>query len=232
MAIMIKIKASKREKAGKGASRAIRRTGLVPTVIYGDKKAPVLCSVEEKALVALLNKKGIWTHQFEVDVDGEKYRSICQDIQFHPLSDRPIHADFLRISKNTHLVMEIPLHFINETTSVGIKKGGVLNIVHRALEVSCFPDNIPEHLELDIEALDIGDGLTTKNIKLPEGVKLTNDEELTVVTIAEPAKEEVEPTPVATPAEGATEEKGNATPAENAKANPAPSEQPEKEGKK
>ncbi len=196
MANMIEIKAAKREKAGKGASRAVRRTGFVPTVIYGDKKAPVLCSIEEKILVALLNKSGFWTHQFEIDVDGEKFRTVCQDVQFHPVTDRPIHADFLRISKNAKLVMDIPLHFANEETAPGIKDGGVLNVVHRSLEVSCSPDNIPEHLELDLSNLAMGEGLTTKDIVLPEGVKLVDDEEITVVTIAEPAKE-VEEAPVA-----------------------------------
>lgn len=195
MANMIEIKAAKREKAGKGASRAVRRTGFVPTVIYGDKKAPVLCSIEEKILVALLNKSGFWTHQFEIDVDGEKFRTVCQDVQFHPVTDRPIHADFLRISKNAKLVMDIPLHFANEETAPGIKDGGVLNVVHRSLEVSCSPDNIPEHLELDLSNLAMGEGLTTKDIVLPEGVKLVDDEEITVVTIAEPAKE-VEEAPV------------------------------------
>lgn len=211
MAKMIELKAAKREKAGKGASRAVRRTGFVPTVVYGDKKAPVLCSVEEKTLKTLLDKAGFWTHQIEIDVDGEKYRTICQDVQFHPLTDRPIHADFLRIAKNARLTMEIPLHFLNEETAVGIANGGVLNIVHRSLEVSCLADNIPEHLELDVAGLDIGDGLTTKDIKLPDGVKLTDDEELTVVTIAEPAKEEVEETPAAAePAEGEEGAEGSA----------------------
>lgn len=203
MANMIEIKAAKREKAGKGASRAVRRTGFVPTVIYGDKKAPVLCSVEEKILVALLNKSGFWTHQFEIDVDGEKFRTVCQDVQFHPVTDRPIHADFLRISKNAKLVMDIPLHFANEELAPGIKGGGVLNIVHRSLEVSCSPDNIPEHLELDLSSLAMGEGLTTKDIVLPEGVKLVDDEEITVVTIAEPAKEEVEEAPASAAAEEA-----------------------------
>lgn len=196
MANMIEIKAAKREKAGKGASRAVRRTGFVPTVIYGDKKAPVLCSIEEKNLITLLNKSGFWTHQFEINVDGEKFRTVCQDVQFHPVSDRPLHVDFLRISKNAKLVMDIPLHFANEEMAPGIKDGGVLNVVHRSLEVSCSPDSIPEHLELDLSNLAMGEGLTTKDIVLPEGVKLVDDEEITVVTIAEPAKE-TEEAPVA-----------------------------------
>ncbi len=202
MVKMIDLAAQKREKAGKGASRATRRTGNIPAVIYGDKKAPVMISLVEKELVALLNKSGFWTHQFEIAVDGEKIRTVCQDVQYHPLTDRPIHADFLRVSKNARLVMDIPLHFTNEETAPGIKNGGVLNIVHRSLELSCLPDNIPEKLELDIGSLDIGDGLTNKDIKLPEGTKLVDEEEYTVVTIAEPVKEEVEEAPATSPAEG------------------------------
>ena len=125
-----------------------------------------------------------------VDIDGEKVRTLCQDVQFHRVSDRPIHADFLRISKNAHLTMEIPLHFANEETAPGIKNGGVLNIVHRSLEVSCSPDNIPEKLVLNIGDMNIGDTKTNKDVQLPEGVKLVRNEEITVVTIAEPAKEE------------------------------------------
>ena len=191
MANIIEIKAVKREKAGKGASRAVRRTGYIPAVVYGDKKAPTLFNIEEKVIVALLNKPGFWTHQFEIDIDGEKVRTLCQDVQFHRVSDRPIHADFLRISKNAHLTMEIPLHFANEETAPGIKNGGVLNIVHRSLEVSCSPDNIPEKLVLNIGDMNIGDTKTNKDVQLPEGVKLVRNEEITVVTIAEPAKEEV-----------------------------------------
>ena len=192
MANIIEIKAVKREKAGKGASRAVRRTGYIPAVIYGDKKAPVLFNVEEKVMVALLNKAGFWTHQFEIDVDGEKIRTVCQDVQFHRVSDRPIHADFLRISKNASLTMEIPVHFEGEDKARGIKDGGVLNIVHRSLEVICSADNIPEKFVLDISDMNIGDSKTTKDIQLPAGCKLADDEEVTIVTIAEPAKEKAE----------------------------------------
>ncbi len=102
------IKATKREKAGKGASRAIRLKGSIPAVIYGDKKAPEMISLEEKVLVAEMNKKGLWTRQYEILVDGTKHLVLCQDIQKHPVSNRPIHADFLRISKNSVLTMDIP----------------------------------------------------------------------------------------------------------------------------
>ena len=116
------LNATKREKAGKGASRANRRAGLVPAVIYGDKKAPVMIALEEKVLVAEMNKKGLWTRQYEIIADGESFHVLCQDIQKHPVSDRPIHADFLRISKNAVLTLDIPVSFTNEASAPGLRK--------------------------------------------------------------------------------------------------------------
>lgn len=200
MANIIELTVTAREKAGKGASRAVRRTGYVPAVVYGDKKAPILIGIEEKTLVAQLNKPGFWTHQFEINTGSEKIRTICQDIQFHTLTDRPVHADFLRISKNAQLEMDIPVHVINEETCPGLKSGGVLNIVHRFVTVKCSADNIPEKFQLDLSTLEMGGVLTTKNLVLPNGVKLLNEEETTLVTIAEPAKEKAEATPAAAPA--------------------------------
>lgn len=216
MVKVIEINGVKREKAGKGASRAIRRTGYIPAVIYGDKKAPEMFNMEEKVMVALLDKPGFWTHQFEINVDGQKTRTLCQDVQFDRLSDRPIHADFLRISKDAVLTMEIPLHFANEETAPGIKDGGVLNVVHRSIEVLCSADNIPEKLVLDIGAMQMGESKVAGDIELPKGVKFAHaeDADMTVVTIVEPIKEEVaapaaeeaaapaaDATPAATPAE-------------------------------
>ncbi|MDR2901892.1 MAG: 50S ribosomal protein L25/general stress protein Ctc [Lactobacillales bacterium] len=198
------INASKREKAGKGASRANRRQGLTPAVIYGDKKPPVMISIEEKVLVAEMTKAGIWTRQYDITVGGEKFLALCQDIQKHPLTNRPVHADFLRISKDSVLMLDIPVHFINETTSPGIKMGGVLNVVHRTVEVECKPDNIPESFTIDLAAAQIGDSLTAFALKMPDGVKLTADEDYTIATIVTVAQE-VEETPAAAaaPADGA-----------------------------
>ena len=159
------IKATKREKAGKGASRAIRLKGSIPAVIYGDKKAPEMISIEEKVLVAEMNKKGLWTRQYEIVMDGDKNLVLCQDIQKHPVSNRPIHADFLRISKDSVLTMDIPLHFVGEDVCPGIKKGGVLNIVHRTVQVKCTPDNIPDSFTLDLSKAEIGDTFNAFDIK-------------------------------------------------------------------
>ena len=182
------LNAVKREKAGKGASRANRRAGLVPAVIYGDKKAPVMIALEEKVLVAEMNKKGLWTRQYEIIADGESFHVLCQDIQKHPVSDRPIHVDFLRISKNAVLTLDIPVSFANETTAPGLKKGGILNIVHRTIEVKCTPDNIPEAFVIDLATAEIGASIVASSIQLPAGVELTSAEDFTIATIVTSAQ--------------------------------------------
>ncbi len=184
------LNAVKREKAGKGASRANRRAGLVPAVIYGDKKAPVMIALEEKVLIAEMNKKGLWTRQYEIIADGESFQVLCQDIQKHPVSDRPIHADFLRISKNAVLTLDIPVSFANEATAPGIKKGGILNIVHRTVEVKCTPDNIPEAFVIDLATAEIGTSIVASSIQLPKGVELTTTEDFTIATIVTTAQDE------------------------------------------
>lgn len=177
------LNAIKREKAGKGASRAKRREGFVPAVIYGDKKEPLLIALEEKILVAEMEKKGLWTRQYEIVVDGKSTHVLCQDIQKHPVSLRPLHADFLRISKNAELTLDIPLRFENETVCPGIKLGGLLNIVHRTLEVRCTPDNIPEAFVVDLSKAEMGDSIMAFSVEMPKGVKLTAGEDFTIATI-------------------------------------------------
>ena len=197
----VSLNATKREKAGKGASRAIRLKGFVPAVVYGDKLPPEMIAIEEKFLVAEMNKKGLWTRQYEINVDGkDKHLVLCQDIQKHPVSDRPIHADFLRISKTSVLTLDIPLQFIGEDVAPGFKKGGVLNIVHRTVQVKCTPDNIPESFAVDMSKAEIGDTFNAFDIKLPEGVKLAAKEDFTVASVVTPQEEIKETTPAATTA--------------------------------
>lgn len=186
----IQINATKREKAGKGASRACRREGLIPAVIYGDKKEPVMIAMPEKVLVAEMNKAGLWTRRYEIIVDKTSYQVLCQDIQKHPVSNRPIHADFLRISKDAVLTMDIPVRFENEATAPGLKMGGVLNVVHRTIEVKCKADQIPDSFSIDLANANIGDSLTAFAIKLPAGVSLTAEEDFTVATIVSVAQDE------------------------------------------
>jgi len=180
--------ATKREKAGKGASRACRRAGDVPAVIYGDKQAPVLISLPVKVIVAQMTK-GLWTRQFEISVDGTSYHCLCQDIQKHPVSDMPMHVDFLRIAKNALLTLDIPVQFINEEISPAVKFGGVLNIVHRTVEVKCSATNIPDSFIVDLSKVEMGDSVLASSLSLPEGVKLTAEEDFTVATIVAPTEE-------------------------------------------
>ncbi len=189
MANTIELKVQKREKAGKGSSRAIRRTGFIPAVIYGDKKEPVLFSMEEKVMVSLLNKPGLWTHQFEIDVDGTKYHALCQDVQYHPVSDRPIHADFLRINQNEKIKIEVPVHYLDEDVNMAIKSGMTLNIVHRSVEILTTADNIPDNLEVSVAELTKDGAITTADLKLPAGVSLTHEDEITLATLTAPVDE-------------------------------------------
>jgi large subunit ribosomal protein L25 len=140
-------------------------------------------ALEEKVLVAEMHKAGIWTRQYEITVDGEKHHVLCQDIQKHPVSNRPVHADFLRISKTAELTLDVPVRFENEETCPGIKLGGVLNVVHRTLEVKCTADNIPEAFVIDLAKVGMGTSITAFSVEMPKGVKLTAAEDFTVATI-------------------------------------------------
>ncbi len=179
--------ATKRERAGKGAARAVRNQGLVPGVIYGDKQPPVLFSIDPRQLLAQMARPGFWTHQFEIDVDGQTTLTMCQDIQVHPVTDRPIHVDFLRITADSTVEVDVPVKFVNEDRAPGLKRGGVLNVVRHEVVLVCKADAIPESLVADLTGLDVGDSLHISAIKLPEGVKPTIDRDFTVATIVAPS---------------------------------------------
>lgn len=179
--------ATKRERAGKGAARAVRNQGLVPGVIYGDKQPPVLFSIDPRQLLAQMARPGFWTHQFEIDIDGQTTLTMCQDIQVHPVTDRPIHVDFLRITADSTVEVDVPVKFVNEDRAPGLKRGGVLNVVRHEVVLVCKADAIPESLVADLTGLDVGDSLHISAIKLPEGVKPTIDRDFTVATIVAPS---------------------------------------------
>lgn len=198
MSKVVELKAAARDRVGKGAARATRRAGLVPAVIYGDKQAPESIAIERKELGNLIKKGGFLTTLFSVDVNGEKSRVIPRDVQFDPVRDFPLHVDFLRLGEGVRLNVNVPVHFINEEESPGIKRGGVLNIVRHEIELNCLADQIPDHLIADLTGYDIGDSLHISAIPLPEGVVPTiTDRDFTVATVAAPAvlvveEEEVE----------------------------------------
>lgn len=184
----VTLTAQTREKAGKGVARATRRAGLLPGVIYGDKKAPTLIAMDPRQLTAQLKIPGFFARQFQVEVDGAKHLTVCQDVQTDPLNDLPIHVDFLRISLDRELHVSVPVHFINEEESPGLRRGGTLNVVRYEIEVICKPDSMPETIEADLSGLDLGDGLHISHITLPEGVRpAIEDRDFTIATIATPS---------------------------------------------
>ena len=195
MAKTVNIRVNERKTAGKGAARAERRAGLIPGVIYGEKKEPVMFSISALDLDAQLRQSGFWTRQFEIEVGKNKYHAICQDIQTHPITDRPIHIDFLSVSANTELQIEVPVMYENELAAPGLKNGGVLNAIYRSIEVMCKPKDIPETLFVDLTGLEMGDVVKLGDVKFPAGVKPVEDLDTTIAAIAAPAAEEVEEAP-------------------------------------
>lgn len=189
MADIATITAEIRERAGKGAARADRRAGRVPAVIYGNKEEPVIVSLAPRELKHEVHKPGFFTRIFDVEVNGQKHRVLPRDVQIHPLTDTPIHVDFLRVSEKTTINVGVPVVFENEELSPGLKRGGVLNIVRHEIELVCKAMEIPSLLSANLEGLDIGDGIHISQIALPEGVRpVIADRDFTVATIAAPSK--------------------------------------------
>ncbi len=188
MAATIKaLSAQARNGVGKGAARELRRQGLVPAVIYGDKKEPVTIALPYKDVHKAIYAGGFKSHIIELDVDGTKHRVIPRDYQLDPVKDFPIHVDFLRVSKSTKLNVQVHVNFINEEASPGLKRGGTLNIVHHTLDLTVSADNIPEEVTVDLTGLDIGAAIHISSIKLPAGaVDHSHEEDVTIATIIAP----------------------------------------------
>lgn len=182
----VSLKVEPRERAGKGSSRATRRAGLVPAVIYGNKKEPEMITIKSNEIVRLLNRGGFMTHIYEIELNGKTQKVLPRDLQLDPVLDFPIHIDFLRIGKNTTVHVEVPLHFLNEDTCPGIKRGGMLNAVRHTVDLVCRADSIPEYLEVDLSNAQMGDSIHISAVTLPEGVHTGVDRDFTIATIAAP----------------------------------------------
>ncbi len=210
----IELKATARPRAGKGAARQARREGKVPAVIYGDGKPPEMIALDYNELWKQVLKGHFTSTVFDIDVEGKKNRVIPRDLQVDPVKDQPVHVDFLRIGKDARIRVEVPVRFINDALSPGLKRGGVLNIVRHDVEVTCPYDRIPAFFEVDLAGLEIGRSIHISTIALPEGVEPTiKDRDFTIATIAGAVKAEEEAA-AAAPAEGAAA----AAPAEGAAA--------------
>jgi large subunit ribosomal protein L25 len=176
-----------RERAGKGAARTVRRAGRVPGVIYGGKQEPILISLDPGELKRVLHRVGFFATLFDLKLDGGAHRVLPRDVQFDPVTDKPLHVDFLRVTGESKVVVQVPVEFINEPKSPGLKRGGVLNIVRHEIELRCAIDSIPQKITVDLDGLDIGDSIHISHVKLPENVQTTVDRDFTVATIAAPS---------------------------------------------
>jgi large subunit ribosomal protein L25 len=184
MSDTLTLPAETRERAGKGASRALRRSGRVPAVVYGAKEEPIGIHVEEKELVRQLGTGHFFNSIVEVEVGGKKVRTLPKDVAFHPVTDRPLHVDFLRVSKDAKVHVNVPVVFANEEASPGLKRGGVLNVVRHDLDLVCSPDKIPDDVVIDVTGLEVGDSIHISNVKLPAGVESgITDRDFTIATI-------------------------------------------------
>jgi large subunit ribosomal protein L25 len=188
MSETVELKAVAREKVGKGAARAARREGLVPAVIYGDKQPPAPIALPIRDVEKQINSGHFFTTLYDIDVDGKTTRALPRDVAMHPVKDRPMHIDFLRLAKGSTITVSIPVNFLNQETCPGIKEGGVLNIVRHEVELDVPADKIPDGIDLDLAEAELGDSLHISAVKLPEGATPTiTDRDFTIATIASPA---------------------------------------------
>ncbi len=188
MSDVLNLSAETRERAGKGASRAMRREGRVPAVIYGNKQEALSIHVEEKVLMKMLNTGHFMNSVVMIDAGGQSLRTLPKDVQFHPVSDRPLHVDFLRIGEHTKVHVNVPVVFVDEEASPGIKRGAVLNIVQHELELIVDAAEIPEQIEISLAGLDVGATIHISNVTLPKGAEAAiNDRDFTIATIVAPS---------------------------------------------
>ncbi|KJF68379.1 MULTISPECIES: 50S ribosomal protein L25/general stress protein Ctc [Rhizobium] len=181
------LKAEARERVGKGSSRELRRNGLIPAVIYGDKQAPISIALSTNEVTKRIHAGGFMTTVAVIDVDGQKIKVLPKDYQLDPVRDFTMHVDFLRVTGNTLVNVEVPVHFENEEKS-DIKIGGVLNIVRHTVEFHCPANDIPEFITVDLTGLKIGDNVHISNVKLPKNITpVIADRDFTIATIVAPA---------------------------------------------
>lgn len=188
MADIITIMAEPREGVGKGPARALRRAGRVPAVIYGEHEPQRMISLEARALRRALTNSRFFSTLCSVDLGGETIRVLPREAQLHPVSENPLHLDFVRVSRGTTVTVTVPVAVINEDRSPGLKRGGVLNLVRREVELICPADAIPSEITLDLAVADIGDSLHISQVSLPEGVQPEiADRDFTIATISAPS---------------------------------------------
>jgi large subunit ribosomal protein L25 len=188
MSDTLTLSAETRDRAGKGASRELRNQGRIPAVVYGNKEDPAPIHVEEKALMKALHTGHFMNSVVMIDVGGKSVRTLPKDVAFHPVTDRPLHVDFLRISEHAKVTVNVPVHFTNDLMAPGIKRGGVLNVVRHELELVCDAAEIPDEITIDLTGYEVGDSIHISAVTLPAGVTPTiTDRDFTIATIVAPS---------------------------------------------
>jgi len=183
---MSNLKATKREKTSSGSNSKLRADGLIPAILYGGKDPNKNISVEKKAVKSIVNSDTFLSKVLELDIDGKKEKVIPRDVAFHVISEEPIHIDFMRIISGKKIILEIPVKFINHPDSPGLKRGGVLNIVRRKIELKCPGENIPDDITIDLAGTDIGTSIKISSVRLAENVSPTIDRDFVIATVAAP----------------------------------------------
>jgi large subunit ribosomal protein L25 len=196
MSKIVQLKAASRARAGKGASRAVRREGLVPGVVYGDKQEPQLISLTYGDVLPHVQTGRFMATLVDLEVGGKTVRAIPRDVQFEPVRDFIIHVDFLRLGPDARVAVEVPVHFKNQEASPGIKAGGALNIVSHTVSLYCSANLIPDEILVDLTGLQVGQSIHLSQIKLPEGVSAVSKDDVTMCAISAQAKEEEAPAAV------------------------------------
>ncbi len=181
--------AETRTESGSGAARRLRRQHKIPAVLYGGNQNPVNLTLDHNDVLKHLDHEAVYSHILDLKVDGKAEKAILKDVQKHPAKPKIFHLDFMRVSANEKIRVHVPLHFLNEETSVGAKKGGVTTHSLVDIEVACLPGALPEYIEVDLADLDVGDSIHLTDIKLPEGVEIITllqegEHDLSVVSIA------------------------------------------------
>jgi large subunit ribosomal protein L25 len=188
MSDQLTLSAEAREGVGKGASRFLRRQGRVPAVIYGNNEAPTGIHIEEKLLMKALMTGHFMNSTVVIEVGGAKVLTLPKDVQFHPVSDRPLHADFLRIGEHSEVTVQVPVMFTDEALSPGMKRGAVLNVVRHELELICDAALIPDDIQISLKGLDVGDAIHISAVTLPAGSKSAiTDRDFTIATLVAPS---------------------------------------------
>ena len=201
---MSNLKAIKRDNSSTGATNKLRSSGFIPAILYGGKDPNQKISIEKKDIREIINSDNFLSKVLELDIEGKKEKVLPRDVAYHVVSEEPIHIDFMRVVSGKKIVLEIPVKFINQPDSPGLKRGGVLNIVRRAVELRCPAENIPNDIIIDLTGTDIGTSIKISSVKLPENVVPTiTDRDFVIATVAAPTIIKEPEKPVEETAEGA-----------------------------